>query len=274
MDELAIGISFRDQTVIEQHEIEAAAAAFCGAERPRPMWEEAFDVDPQTPRDDLFVDFAGRPVRLTVTAAPTEHERAEAAEEHAIAVPINDTYKDLRTKGFAFEQMADANLDAMLNWKLGPLLDPDGFAEQLARRRGEVLDQMKHDLPMDSFGYYVALCQRQTVVDWLVERYPAVAQRSGEFRQYVELRSMPTLYYPAMLRAALAASPTRTAQPGDESDVRHLLLGLSRCDIATTDRSMAHMARTRQLVPSTCTLVSAREGAAGIMAALDARQAS
>jgi hypothetical protein len=56
----------------------------------------------------------------------------------------------------------------------------------------------------------------------------------------------------------------------DELDVEHLVRGLSRCDIATADRSMAYIMRERTLIPQRCQLVSGREGPDGIIGALDA----
>lgn len=267
VDELSIGISFRSIESIERHEIEAAAAEFSGMPIPRPMWEEAFSTDPQTPREDLFTELFGGRVRVTAAIPPTEPEQDEAVWEKALAERMNATYGELRAEGFTFEQMAEGNLDAILNWKLGPLLDTDRFHEQATRRYADVM----RNVTVESVHALENLMARLHMVDWLMTKYPKVALYSEDFRRCNALRWMPTMRYPALLRSALAASPTRRAQAGDESDVKHLMLGLSRCDIATADRSMAHLARQHDLVPQTCTLVSAREGAAAIIAALDAR---
>ena len=69
---------------------------------------------------------------------------------------------------------------------------------------------------------------------------------------------MPTLRYPALLRAALAADPTaRKPRPSDGYDIEHLTLGLSRCDIVTADRSMARITRERASSPTAASCSSA-----------------
>jgi hypothetical protein len=35
---------------------------------------------------------------------------------------MDGVYAELRVKGFSFEEMAEGNLEQMINWKLGPLL--------------------------------------------------------------------------------------------------------------------------------------------------------
>jgi len=108
------------------------------------------------------------------------------------------------------------------------------------------------------------------MVTELAERYPAINEHPEDFRRSEALRWMPTLRYPALLRAALTTARNRKARPGDELDVEHLIRGLSRCDIATADRSMAHLVRERKLVPQRCQLISGSEGPDVIIAALDA----
>ena len=112
-----------------------------------------------------------------------------------------------------------------------------------------------------TLGRVQTLATRLARVTELAERYPAIAERPGDFRASEALRCTPTLRYPALLRAALTTARNRKAQPGDELDVGCISVrGLSRSDIATADRSMAHIVRERKLIAQRCQLVSGREG--------------
>jgi hypothetical protein len=179
---------------------------------------------------------------------------------------MNEAYEDLRREGFSYEELAEANLQKMFDWKLGPLLDKPGFSRELALAR--------RNLGVDPSALTIGCMQ--TLVNWLAmvteltERYPAINEHPEDFRGSEPLRCVPTLRYPALLRGALTTARNRKARPGDELDVEHLIRGLSRCDIATADRSMAHLVRERKLVPQRCQLISGSEGPDGIIAALDA----
>ena len=52
-----------------------------------------------------------------------------------------EAYTELRGAGFSFEQMAEANTDAMIDWKLGPLFDPEGFHAAIERRKTDLLSE-------------------------------------------------------------------------------------------------------------------------------------
>ena len=86
---------------------------------PRPLWEEAFDEDPHAPRETAFPGFGGGQIRAKARFPVREEQRAERAGEH----PMMETYAELRGAGLCFEEIAEANSEAMLNWKLGPLFD-------------------------------------------------------------------------------------------------------------------------------------------------------
>lgn len=182
---------------------------------------------------------------------------------------MNVTYNQLRAEGHTFEQMAAGNLDAMLKWKLGPLSTLQAFFSSSTCDGPQRFAMSCH---LETVAPFTAWVSRGQVVSALVERFPAVAQRTNEFWMSEFLRCMPSLRYPALLRAALAASPSRQTQPADELAVEHRTRGFSRCDIVTADQSMAHLLRTHEIVPASCALITSREGAAGIISALDAHQ--
>lgn len=265
-DKLSLGIEFHPREEVEEHELAAAACEFssCGPEGE--LWEEAFTSNPHTPRDELFMEFFGGQIRVRAVLPPTELEQDEVIRQKAIADRMNEAYEELRREGFSYEELAEANLQKMFDWKLGPLLDKPGFSRELARARRNLVA----DPSGLTVGRVQTLVRRLAMVTELAERYPAINEHPEDFRGSEALRCMPTLRYPALLRAALATARNRKARPGDELDVEHLIRGLSRCDIATADRSMAHLVRERKLVPQGCQLISGSEGPDGIIAALDA----
>jgi hypothetical protein len=116
---------------------------------------------------------------------------------------------------------------------------------------------------------YMAFAIRMSQTRAFVERFPEVRARSAEFKASNELRSMPTLRFPALLRATLASDPTkRKARPSDGYDIEHLTIGLSRCDIVTADRAMTRIARERNLIPDGCQLFEFTD-VAGLTAAVE-----
>ena len=230
------------------------------------VWEEAFTTNPDTSRDELFTEFLGGHIRVRAVLPPIELEREEVTRQKAIAERMNEAYQELRRAGFSSEELAEANLQGMFRWKLGPLLDQTGFSQDLAVARRRLADDPS---PL-TLGRVQTLATRLASVTELAEQYPAIAERPEDFRASEALRCTPTFRYPALLGAALTTVRNRKAQPGDELDVEHLVRGLSRSDIATADRSIAYIMRERKLIPQRCQLVSGREGPDGIIGALDA----
>jgi hypothetical protein len=263
-DVLAIGIEFLGRELIEWHEIYAAARAFLGQE-PQPLWKEAFREDPHTPREELFFEFMGGQIRVKARFPVDEDQRAEVLYEKAKEDPMVQAYDELRAAGFSFEEMAEANTEAMLDWKLGPLFDPEGFYAAVERRKAELVSEWATTseanlAPGSPTNRYLTFAIRMSQTKAFVERFPELLERSAEFRTSSELRSLPTLRYPALLRAALAADPNdRKARRSDGYDIEHLTIGLSRCAIVTADRSMTLIARERDLIPDGCQLFEFRD---------------
>jgi hypothetical protein len=110
-----------------------------------------------------------------------------------------------------------------------------------------------------AFNRFISARKQGHLVEGLLRRVPGLAGRGAEFASSDALRTCPMLAYPALMFAALAVSPNRKARPSDRYDVSHLTKGLSRCDIVTTDRGMAHICRERKLVPSGVKLFSSAE---------------
>lgn len=78
-EELSMAVEFLDPKTIRQREVFAAAAAFCRQDPLYTIAEEAFDTDPQTPRDELF---AGG-IRVIARFGPMDARRDEVAREKA-----------------------------------------------------------------------------------------------------------------------------------------------------------------------------------------------
>jgi hypothetical protein len=261
-DELAMGIQFRSREEIEWSEIYAAAAAFLGQDPPQDLSEEAFETDPHIPREELFMEVFGGAVRIRARFDPADWQIAEVEHEKSKEEPMTLVYEELRDKGFTFEDMAEANLAEMIRWNLGSLVDPARFRLALLERAAEweaTAGDQAEFTGGSPWSKVLAFATRLTQTKHLVEQYPELAKSAAEFASSDELRHMPTLAYPALFRAALAATPGRKARPGDGYDVEHLTRGLSRCDMVTADSGMTEVCRTYKLVPSGCQLFSYRE---------------
>lgn len=270
-DELAMGISFRATEEVEWAEIHAAAARF--ADEPGgPVWREAFDEDPHRLRAEIFdLNFLGADLRIRARFDPAEWQRREVEDERQVEDAMDDIYAELRDRGFSYEEMANGNVEQMLHWKLGPLLAPDEFRAHLARRYEALEAAAKASTSLAALekpvSRMIAFGARKAQMTHLVERYPVLADRPDEFRASETLRSLPTLIYPALFRAALAATPARRARRSDGYDIAHLTLGLSRCDVVTADRGMAHVVRQFNLAPDGCRVVESRDRE-GLVAAI------
>jgi hypothetical protein len=192
-----------------------------------------------------------------------EWDIAEVEHEKSKEEPMTQAYEELRQRGFSFEEMAEGSVAEMIRWKLGPLVDPARFRLALEQRTAEwdATSDIDHPdvIAGSPWSKMLAFGMQLTQTKYLVERYPELAERAAEFAASDKLRHMPTLAYPALLRAAVAATPGRKVRPGDGYDIEHLTRGLSRCDIVTADSAMTQACRTYKLVPSGCELFSYRE---------------
>lgn len=257
-DELSIGIGFRGEEEIEFAEIYAAAAAFEDHED-SPIWKEAFRTDPNTPRDELFSDFG----RVRVYFEPSETLHEEVAHERAKEAGMDGAYAELREKGFSFEEMAEGNLEQMISWKLGPVLAPEEFRNHYLQRGvalAQETDAGEFDIaPGSAYNRFMAFGTRRLQMERLVERHPEITRKPSEFRRFEPLRSLPTLAFPALFRAALAARSGRRARLSDGHDIAHLTHGLSRCHLVTADAGMTQLIKDFKLAPAGCQVFSYRE---------------
>ena len=80
----------------------------------------------------------GGEIRLTVRFPADEDQRTEVRHEKAKEDPMAQAYEDLRMRGFSFEEIAEANIEPMLNWKLGSMFDRDGSGAAVARLEAEL----------------------------------------------------------------------------------------------------------------------------------------
>lgn len=253
--ELSLGISFLDELTIARNEAFVAAANFAGQDPHYSLASEAFDDDPHTLRAELFADR----VRVSAGFGPTEVRSSEVAHEKDKEDIVQAAYDQTRRLGRSFEQQAQVEYEAMLNRILGPLADPS-FDAELARKQAALLSSSDWSLgPGTPMSRFIAISQRGQFATDLVETFPALAERASEFVESVELGHMPSLRYPALLRAALATMSGRNAHRGDGYDIAHLTCGLSRCDVLTADGGMTELVRGRQLAPDGCAVFSRRE---------------
>jgi hypothetical protein len=120
---------------------------------------------------------------------------------------MNEAYEDLRRGCFSCEELAEANLQRMFDWKLGPLLDKPGFSRELALAR--------RNLGVDPSALTIGCMQ--TLVNWLAmvteltERYPAINEHPEDFRGSEPLRCVPTLRYPVAGRPHYRSQPEGSA---------------------------------------------------------------
>jgi hypothetical protein len=266
-EELSMGIEFLDPKTIRQREVLAAAAAFCQQEPLYAIAEEAFDTDPQTPRDELF---AGG-IRVIARFGPMDVRSEEVARAKAKETTLQRAYDQARALARSFEEQAAEEMDAMVRWVLGPLADP-GFEAELARKRLAAT----RALDVGDYGpisKLTAVGERKVFAEALVENFPALSTRAQEFAKSDELTDMPALRYQALLRAGLATMPRRVAQRGDGYDIDHLTSGLSRCDIVTADAGMWQLVHNHKLVPAACQIFPTRD-MAGLHRAVDASLSS
>jgi hypothetical protein len=253
--QLSPGARFRTAAEIENAEIRSAARYLVG----RPigeLWEEAFTADPHTAREPA-VNFLGSEVMVRAVFRPVDADRAEVNHEKAKEDPLTEAYRETRSE-FSFEEICEANLHQLLEWKLGPLASTSKFMANYERRAREMAEEQARGedplRPGSAFRRWHAAHQRGQFIIDLCRELPELRDRAEEFFYGPGLRTMPSLLLFAYLRAGLAVTPGRTAKRGDGYDIHHLIHGLSRCDIVTADRGMVEMVRARRLVPDGCQL--------------------
>lgn len=107
-DELSMDISFLDDKTIAQQEVLDAAACFSGEGPLYSLAEEAFDRDPQTPRDELFqggirirVDAATRLAAGTPADDPRGSRRSPDSFAQRYVVPLDQEPPTSRGPGGA-----------------------------------------------------------------------------------------------------------------------------------------------------------------------------
>jgi hypothetical protein len=258
-DELSMGIDFRFDEEINLAEIYAAAAEFSG-EAPRPRWREAFHKDPHASRESLY----SGGFRVNVSFPPGEIDQEDRdytrsfEDERMTAI-----YAEVRELGYTFEQQAEREFEAMIYGKLGPLTDPDRFQREYLTKAlalEKVASAGVVDISIGSaYGLAMTVSEKKMHAERLVQRYPKVADDLAGFVASPALRNMPSLRYPALLRAGLALTPNRKAKQGDGYDLSHLMKGLSRCDIVTADSGMVEMVTGFKLVSNECRIFRGRD---------------
>jgi hypothetical protein len=135
-DELSMGIGFRDDMETAEREAVTAAAEFLGLPSPFALTEEAFRLDPHTPRGELFPGG----FRIGVRPVRADDRLAEVAHEKGKELGVQRTYDKARELGRTFDEQVDAEYGAMVNWVLGPVSDLSGHRERLARKAALLLD--------------------------------------------------------------------------------------------------------------------------------------
>ena len=262
-EELSMGIEFLDPKTIRQREVFAAAAAFCGQAPLYSIGVEAFDTDPQTPRNQLFPGG----IRVIARFGPTDARRDEVAREKAKERTLQLAYDQARALGRTFDGQAAEEMDATVRWVLGPLADP-GFEAELGRKQLAATQALEVG-DYAPISKLTAVRERKAFAEALVENFPALSTRAEEFAKSDELMDLPALRYQALLRAGLATMPRRVAQRGDGYGIDYLTSGLSRCDIVTADAGMWQLVQNHKLVPAACQLFPTRD-MAGLHRAVEA----
>ena len=272
-DELSMGIHFSFDEEINYAELYAAAAEFSGEEPLGPPWREAFSGDPHASRESLYPGG----FRVRASFPPGEIDKEDTTYTRGLEDErMTAIYAEVGERGYTFEQQVEREFEAMVYWRLGPLTDPKRFQQELLTKGlawQKEAEAGKIDISTGSaYGLATAVSTRQIQIERLVDRYPKVGADVAGFVASPAMRNMPSLRYPALLRAGLALTPNRKAKQGDGFDLSHLMKGLSRCDIVTADSGMTQMVTGFKLVPAGCSVFRAgdREGlTAAIKAVLD-----
>lgn len=249
--DLSPGVQFRAAGEIENNEIRAAARDLLGKTREE-LWREAFTADPHTSSEPM-PEAREAVVRVRAVLPPTELERSEVEHQKDKENALTDAYREAGEQ-FSFQEICEAYLHALLEWKLGPLASTSKWLAQLDARDRDVAEENARGAnplrPGSAVLRRQAVVQRGEFIKQLVIELPELRDRDADFFASRELRTMPSLMLHAYLRAGLAATRGRRAWPADAYDLVHLAHGLSRCDLVTADRGMVEMVRARKLLPT------------------------
>jgi hypothetical protein len=269
--DLSPGVRFLTAGEIENNEIRAAARELLG-KNPEESWPEAFTANPNTSTDPT-IEIFGTELTVRPVLLPTGLDRAEVIHEKDKETALTDAYREVRER-FSFQEICEANLHALLEWKLGPLASTSKFLALLRRREREVAEERARGenplRPGSALSKLYAVHQRAIFITELVRELPELRCRDAEFFQSRELRTVPSLMLQAYLRGGLEATRGRRAKPSDAYDVVHLTHGLSRCDLVTADRGMVEMVEVHGLLPRDVALFESSD-VDGFITALRAR---
>jgi hypothetical protein len=200
---------------------------------------------------------------VSLAAQRAEWQVNEVEYEKQGLEGLTEVYEQIRATGTSFEDQAEQELAVMVRWKLGPLTAPDWYRQRIGalKQRAALASLSPSEMlrPGSPFNLYSSAMKEAQFCDLLVNRFPELRNHADSFRDCEQLRSCPSLAFPALIAAALATTPGRKAKPGDRYDQSHLMKGLARCDIVTSDSAMAQLCRDRKLVPDDVTLYSSRE---------------
>jgi hypothetical protein len=268
--DLSPGVRFLTAAEIENNEIRAAARELLGKTR-EALWQEAFTADPHTSCEPLVAPHSDATSPKHIRP-PTGLERAEVEHQKDKENALTDAYREAGER-FSFEEICEAYLHALLEWKLGPLASTSKWLAQLEARNRDVAEEEARGAnplrPGSALLRREAVVQRGEFIKRLVVELPELRDRDADFFASRELRTMPSLMLHAYLRAGLAATRGRRAWPADAYDVVHLTHGLSRCDLITADRGMVEMVRARKLLPTDVRLYESSD-VDGLIAAVHA----
>ncbi|MGZ6639962.1 MAG: hypothetical protein ACXVII_45045, partial [Solirubrobacteraceae bacterium] len=93
-------------------------------------------------------------------------------------------YEALRAQGYSFEEMAEANIDAMIRWKL-PLANLAEFGIELEKRRAAWIFELEKGEPNigpgSAYSRLMPFTGRLTRTQHLVDRYPAILEEAIGF---------------------------------------------------------------------------------------------
>jgi hypothetical protein len=258
-EKLSMGIEFHhEERHIEQLEVEAAVESFLGAQPRLQVWQQAFNKDPHTPLEDLFDITVGGGARVRVRVSVGMNRAGflvEEAERPKSLVPqLTTIFENARASGASYEEIAEQEYHgARESQQLGPLFYPlryeallRSLAEEDAADLRSGADRLATGSAYNRFSWQV---KRWQFRERIIQQYPDILQRKQDFYHSEELRAVPMLRYPALIVAALELTPGRKAKPGDVYDLKHLTLGLSRCDVVTADGAMVQACEQFYLIP-------------------------
>lgn len=263
IDQLSMGIRFRDDKQITQHEILNAAAAFSGSPPLFSISEEAFQDDPHAPRRTLFPGG----IRVSLSAVRPDWLVKEVARGKDGTDAFSAVYETVRQTGTTFEEQAAREYKSAVLAELGLMINPAETNKLGNKLRVAAAEEMRTETPDPDRIFGPALSRFMYFQDkinfckTILSRFETVAAYRFEFLNSPYLQVCPALSYPSLLFAATAVTLGRREHPSDRYDRSHLMKGLSRCDVVTADRGHAQMLRERSLIPSDVQLFSSGEHA-------------